>query len=201
MSDRTGEWVREARQGSEIAVDRLLAEHLPGLRAYIQRHAGRLVTAKESAVDVAQSVCREVLQHLDRFQYDGEEGFRRWLYATALRKLRDRYRYYTAGRRDAARVATPDGGSSSGSPGMDQMLRTLSSPSLRAAHREEAERLRAAVERLPDRYREVVRMAYQEQLSRVEIGKRLGTTASHARVLLARALARLARELGEDLDG
>ena len=50
---------------------------------------GPQLRAKESASDLVQSVCREVLGRLDRFQHGGEAGFRHWLYATALRKVRD----------------------------------------------------------------------------------------------------------------
>ena len=43
-----------------------------------------MLRAMESTSDIVQSVCREILQHKDRFQYPGEDGFRRWLYTTDI---------------------------------------------------------------------------------------------------------------------
>ena len=80
-------WIERATQGDVVAVDALLGLHLPELQEYVRRRMGDVLD-QESSSDLVQSTCREVLQHLDRFQFDGEEGFRRWLWATALRKIK-----------------------------------------------------------------------------------------------------------------
>jgi hypothetical protein len=68
--------------------------------------------AKESASDLVQSLCREVLSDLSRFEYRGEVAFRHWLYTQAAHKLIDRHRGLTAEKRDARReVPLDDGGS------------------------------------------------------------------------------------------
>ena len=54
---------------------------------------------------LVQSVCRKVIEHIDRFEHRSEAGFKQWLYRTAERKIIDRYRYYTADKREAAREA------------------------------------------------------------------------------------------------
>jgi RNA polymerase sigma factor (sigma-70 family) len=63
---------------------------------------------------------------------------------------------------------------------------------------EKAERLRAAIARLPEHYREVVELAYVHGLSHAEIAARLAIHETKSRVLLSRALSRLAT-LGRDL--
>jgi RNA polymerase sigma factor (sigma-70 family) len=134
----TQTYVERAARGDERAVEALLMRYMPDLDRYVRRRAGAIVEAKESASDLVQSTCREILQNLDRFRYDGEEGFRRWLFATALRKIRDRHRYYRAERRDAKREAAPAPEAS------DEKTRaffvTLCTPSRDAAVREELQR-------------------------------------------------------------
>jgi hypothetical protein len=57
----------------------------------------------ESCSDLVQSVCREVLQHAGRFQYDGAERFRAWRFRAALNKILERKRSLAANKRDVQR--------------------------------------------------------------------------------------------------
>jgi RNA polymerase sigma-70 factor (ECF subfamily) len=63
--------------------------------------------------------------------------------------------------------------------------------------REDAERVRAALERLPDRYRAVLILRFQQELTTEEAADVLGISAGAARVLLHRAVLRLRREVRE----
>ena len=139
-----------------------------------------------------------MLTHLARFRYDGEEGFKRWLYATALRKIQDRHRYYTAQKRDAGRVAPlADPSASSAPEALLGRFRGARSPSASVVEREELARVERLLGELPPRYQEVIRLAYLDELSRGEIAQRLGLSEANTRMLLSRALARLARLLEE----
>jgi RNA polymerase sigma-70 factor, ECF subfamily len=60
---------------------------------------------------------------------------------------------------------------------------------------EEAVRLRAALERLPENYRRVIQLRNWEERSFVEIGERLERSDEAARKLWARAIDRLRGEL------
>ena len=71
----------------------------------------------------------------------------------------------------------------------------MASPSGEAMAREQAEAIRRAVERLPDDYRRVIVLRYQEERGFEEIGDLLGLTANAARKLLLRAVERVQREL------
>lgn len=199
MTFDTRSELHRASQGDAAAVEALLVRYLPGLERYIERHAGSWLSARESASDLVQSTCREILQKPGRFQYDGEEGFRRWLYATALRKIRDRHRFYRADRRNVGREAPkrPPGESATTRGDTFVWSRT---PSQDAAAREELARLYRALAKLPASYREIVVLSKIEQCSAAEVGKRLGISESYARTLLSRALARLAR-VARELEG
>lgn len=189
--------VEAAAQGDARAVERLMEEHLPGLRAFLRLRMGPTLRARESCSDLAQSVCREVLQHMDRFQYPGENGFKHWLYATAMRKIANRQEYYTAAKRDAARdVPTGDGSShSSEDSRLSNAYRSIYTPSRELMAREHVEQIEKAFDELPDDYREVIVLTRFVGLSREEAAQQMGKSEASVRNLLHRALSRLAEIL------
>jgi len=198
---RTWRRVESASRGDAGAVDRLLEEFLPDLQAYVRRHAGALAVARESSADIVQSICRELFERLGdgRFEYRGAGPFRKWLYRAALLKLSARRRYHGADRRHPGRERPlePLAISSSGLSA-DELAGSDRTPSAIAGLREELDRLRAVLERLPPRYAEVLALAQGDGLSHFEIAERLGITEEHSRVLLARARARLASLMRRD---
>ncbi|HZL98875.1 MAG TPA: sigma-70 family RNA polymerase sigma factor [Planctomycetota bacterium] len=169
----------------------LLAAHLPELRAFVSQRADRLLLSKESRSDLVQSVCREVVEHASRYEHRGGDGFRQWLRATAERKIIDRYRYYTADKRDAARDVAPAPDAGGGSDPCDGGP----SPSQHAVAAEQAERLQRALDALPPHYRDVIRLARLEGLPLAEVAVRLGRSEDAVRNLLFRALGALSDEL------
>lgn len=179
-------------------IDEWLQKYLPSVEAFMRLRAGALVRAKESCADLAQSVCREILENRDRLQYDGEVGFRRWLFTTARRKIADRVDYYKALKRDVGReIAASPTVESDMAPGaavLDQ-YGTLYTPSREMAAKEELQRVEAAFDRLPEDHQEVILMARILRMSRREIGEQTGRSEQAVRSLLYRALAGLAEEI------
>lgn len=195
MGDELQQTVSSAAAGDRVAIDALLARFLPGLRQFLVAEAGALVRARESVSDLAQSVCREVLERLrdERFEYRGEAQFVRWLQQAAVHKLQNRHRFYRAEKRDAAREHAPTDGAAIATAGSG-------TPSQAAERHERSAQLTAALARLPERDRHVIEWCHFEGRSHDEVAEQLGITPSHSRVLLARALARLAR-LARGADG
>lgn len=191
-SEDASRLVQKASAGDPVAVDALLQRFLPGLEAYLRGNAGAGVLAKESGADLAQSVCREVLEGLaqGRMEYRGEREFKQWLYQAALFKLQNRWRYYAAERRDARRE-TGDAAESD-DPRVAELLASLCTPSRDAIAREDLARVSDAFRRLPAPARDVILWTRIEGLSHREVAERLGVSEAHSRVLLSRALARLA---------
>jgi RNA polymerase sigma-70 factor (ECF subfamily) len=183
-----------ATRGDAGAVAELLRRHLTGLRAFLRLRAGRLLLEKESCSDLAQSVCRDVLQNAGQFRFDGDGAFRKWLYTTALRKIADRYEYYLAAKRGADREAVPDGSQDGETL---QAYAGFYSPSQQAAAREDLVRVETAFGRLADEQQDVIVMAKLMGLSRAEIAAELGKSEGAVRMLLSRALARLTELLAE----
>lgn len=196
MTDPLDSLLLKASQGDAPALDTLLERYLPGLRAYVRLRAGPRLLEKESSSDLVQSVCRDILENLDRFQFEGETGFRRWLFKTAQRKIADRYEFYGAKKRDMAREKRPAVRSSAGGDeALLECYRSFYTPSHQAMAREELARVEGAFLSLPEEQREVVVQAKILGLSRAEIAEAMGKSEGAVRTLLYRALARLSEVL------
>lgn len=190
------ELVNRLCAGDRSALELLLERHIPRLRGYVRLNSDRKLRLKEDSTDIVQSVCRELLENAERFQHPSENAFRHWLYSTALRKIRRRYHYYRAQKRDVDREVEIEGGPSrSGDRGV--YYANLLSPSSEAVARETQERIEGAFEKLPDEYREVLIMAQVVGMTRGEIGVELGKSELAVRSLLFRARARLGTLLAQ----
>jgi RNA polymerase sigma-70 factor (ECF subfamily) len=185
--------VEQATAGDGPAVETLLHRFLPSVRAYLRLRAGRGLLDKESASDLAQSVVRDVLENLDRFRYDGEDGFRRWLFKTAQRKVLDRHAYYSAKKRAADAPPAEPGDLEATLACYGNVL----TPSRAAIAREELMRVERAIDALPPEMREVVILSRVVGLSRRAVAEELGKTEGSVRMLLHRALARLGDRLAD----
>lgn len=186
-----------ARRGEPKALDSLFARNLPPLVAFIRARSGKAIAARESAVDIAQSVFREVLADAERIELLGEGAFRNWLFMQATRKVLDRAKFHGRDRRDFAKeVAIPEAG-----PAADALLAcyaSIASPSQHAVAKEELARFEAAVQQLPENQRDAVTMSRLMGLDYAQIAEQMGSTESAVRGLVARGLAALSMQLDGD---
>ncbi len=186
--------VARAAGGDATARDALFAAHQDALRAYVRLRLGRHLRSREESLDLTQSVVREALEDLPRFEVRGEGGFRRWLLMRAENKIKDRGRFWKRARRDPRlEIALVSG---SGDDAEDRAvvaaLQNLSTPSREAAGREELLRLEHAIAELSDDQRRVILLARVAGMSHEEVAREMGRTVLATRSLLARAMARLA---------
>ncbi len=171
------------------AIEQLLVEHLPGLRAFVRLRAGPVLRSRENESDVVQSACREVLERAHTFQHGGSAGFRRWLYTTALRKILDKHDFHTAAKRDVRRDHAID------DPGLLAAYHSFCTPSGVAAAHEQLQQIECAFEQLSKDHREVILLSRIVELTRGEVAAEMGRSESSVRNLLHRALAQLAQLL------
>jgi RNA polymerase sigma-70 factor (ECF subfamily) len=192
-SPDVGVLLAHARAGSRGA----LGEALEACRAYLlliaEEELDHELRGKGGASDLVQETFLEAQRDFARFQGTTPEEWRAWLRRLLLNNLADFTRRYRAtAKRGAAREVPLD---DSGGPAED--LEGGDTPaSDRAVAREETEEFHAALARLPDEYRQVIFLRYQEQLSFEEVGGRLGRTPNAARLLWLRAIERLKKEMG-----
>lgn len=176
--------VAAVQRGDAAALDALLQRHLPDLRVFVRAKSGPQLRAQESCSDLVQTVCREALQSVERYEWRGEGSFRRWLFTVALNKLRNRADYHAAARRDAGRVVA----------GSDLVGETPGGfgPSQHAIAAEAAAKFEASLDRLEEDQREVILMARVIGMSHAEIAAELGLAEGAVRTRLSRAMAKLA---------
>lgn len=180
-----------ATHGDRQALEVLLEQHLPWLRALVRLRAGPAVRAHESSSDLVQSVCREILEDLSRYRYQGEAAFKRWLAEAALHKILDRARYYRAAKRNGARELRLSGSSAAEEAALLNAYHTFCSPSQGAIVREEIARIESQFIKLPDDYQQVIVLARVVGLSPKAIAEQMQRSEASVRNLLNRALARL----------
>lgn len=176
---------RRGAEGVPVAIDDLLRRHLPALRVFVRLQAGERLRHRESCSDLVNSTCRELLERLDRFEYHGEAQFRQWLCTAALNKIRERARHHDAARRDMAREEAAE-------LPLEELYRTLLTPSRVAIAREAVERLERAFDRLPEEHRQVILLCRVVGLPQDQVAQQMGKSVDAVRNLLHRALARVA---------
>ncbi len=176
--------IEAARRGDGPALERLVAENRPRL----VRH---LIAAQGGGVEEAEEVAQEALarawQSLEGF--DGRSRFYTWLYGIAQHVRLDRRR------RAAVRRRVGGGGG-----GQDEVLAQLPSereagPLERLLDAERKERLREALDGLPERQRLALLLRFVDGWSCADIGGQLGTTANGVSMLIFRAKQELSDRL------
>jgi RNA polymerase sigma-70 factor (ECF subfamily) len=196
-SQQTAQQLKAAQAGSLEA----LGQALDGCRGYLlgiaERELGPDLQAKGGASDVVQQTLMEACQDFGRFQGDSETDLLQWLCRLLLNNLADFARHYRdTDKRQLGRERALDAGDASTERG-GGLAGCGPSPSRQAMAHEQAAALQRVLERLPEEYRRVIVLRYQEERSFEEIGQLLDLTSNAARKLLLRAVERVQRELAE----
>jgi RNA polymerase sigma-70 factor (ECF subfamily) len=179
----------DASRGDMAAFDLLLQRYLPQLHAFVRVRLGAELRARESSMDVVQSVCRNLLASHKDFDFRGEERFRAWLFTSALNKIRDKHRFHKMAVRDPARE-----GGAADDEAMSAAAHFLT-PSRVAAGKETAAALASALQALSDEHREVITLARLACLPHRVVAEVMHRSEEAVRQLLGRALFRLTAEL------
>lgn len=181
--------MERSRSGSREALESLLVRHLPGLEGYLRLRMGPELRAHESSADLAQSLCREVLEDLGDFDYRGEAAFRQWLYTRAMHKLLHRRRHLVAQRRDVRRERPlPPANEASA---VLSVYAAFCTPSRLLAGQEEIARIEGAFDSLPEDQREAIAMRRLLGLDYAGIAAAMQRSEGAVRNLVHRGIARL----------
>jgi len=168
-----------ARPIDRSTVDRLVVEHLPAALRVALRLTGDAHTAEDL---VQETLCR-VLARWRSFR--GEASFKTWMLGILVNADRDRRR--------KLRVHQPLDDSN-----LDSMT---CPPTALATARELHAAVKAAVDRLPQRQREVAVLTWGEGLAAGEAAGVLGISEANVYTNLHLARKRLAQALGLDVAG
>ena len=190
--------LRQARSGDHQAFGRLLEVYRNYLTLLARYQIGRRLQGKADPSDVIQETFLEAHRDFARFRGRTEAELVGWLrqilagtYANLVR------RYLGTPRRDVRLECDMAAELDRSSRLLDgALVAPGSSPSQRAARRDQAVLLADALERLPADYRDVLVLRHLEDLSFPEVARRLGRSLDSVKNLWARALARLRHALG-----
>jgi RNA polymerase sigma-70 factor (ECF subfamily) len=184
----------QAREGSADALGRQQQ-----VLAAVHQHAADRKLAPElrqkvSASDLVQETFLEAQRDFGRFQGQRAEEWLAWLCQILLHNLANAARRYRAAEMRAVdREVSLD--HPPGQAPLGDVCCDTPAPGDRAAAREEAAELRSALDRLPENYRRVLHLCYQENRTFAQIGASLDCSPEAARKLWARAVARLQKLL------
>jgi RNA polymerase sigma factor (sigma-70 family) len=173
--------LRRLREGDAAAGETLVRRHCQALLHYLQRVAGDQV-----AEELHQQTWLSVLDHLDKFDSSlVGGGFKAWLFRIATNKANDFWR--SRGREKAAkeglRLVVDDQAPAAG---------------VRIEQQEQVEKLKRAIQLLPEAQRQVLMLRYYSNLKFVEIAKILGCPLNTALGRMHKAMLKLKDLMDEE---
>jgi RNA polymerase sigma-70 factor (ECF subfamily) len=181
--------VLRAQAGDETAFEALCARHSARLLARIGARVTGALRRKVGASDVLQEAYLVALRRLREFEDRGDGSFGRWLAQIVEWKVQETLkRYVGAAKRGLAREESRD-------TRAQELGARDPSPSDAAIAGELRSAAQAALARLPEAHREVLRLIQEEHLTVAEAALRMGRTHEAVRKLYSRALAHFAELL------
>jgi RNA polymerase sigma-70 factor (ECF subfamily) len=169
------------RKGEAAAGESLVRKYYQPLVRYLQR----LVGNEQLAEELLQQTWLSVLEHLDRFDARSiAGGFKAWLFRIATNKANDHWR--SSGREKVAK----------------QGLRLVTDEAAHPAdHRiegsEQEQKLKRAIDQLPDAQRQVLALRYYSDLKFVEIAEMIGCPLNTALGRMHKAMLKLKELMAE----
>lgn len=180
--------IEQARNGSDEAISALIESVRTYLLLVANKEIDPRLRQKVAASDVVQDTCLAISERFETFRGTSEPEFRGWLRQVLLNSLADsRRRYVKSQKRQVSREVVLGDGATLPAQNI--------SPRTSMIANEEAGQLMAAMERLPDDYRQVLQLRNWDLLPFEDIGTRLNRTADAAQKLWTRAVKRLEQEL------
>jgi RNA polymerase sigma-70 factor (ECF subfamily) len=170
------ELVARAGAGDHTAFDILVSRHLDAVVAFAQRMTG----IHADAEDVAQDIFAKAWQQAGRWKPGGAQ-YRTWLFQVALNLMRDRWRRQRPSQTLDESLVDPQAG-----------------PDDQAQLAEQALRIKAALQQLPDRQRAAVVLNHYHGLTNIELAKTMKTSVEAVESLLGRARRTLRQTLADE---
>jgi RNA polymerase sigma-70 factor, ECF subfamily len=195
----TDELLDRTAAGDQHARSRLLERHRQRLRRMVAVRMDPRLASRVDPSDVVQEALAEAAGKLDAYLGERPLPFCAWLRRIAWERLVALQRRHVHARRRSVGREEPGGlPEQSALELAERLCARGSSPSRQAQLGELRTRVRAALEALPERDREVLVLRYLEGLSNADAAAVLGVTEGALRVRHVRAIERLRGLLGED---
>lgn len=191
-----------AREGEISALGRLLELYRSYLALFSRLQIDRRLQGKADASDLVQETFLQAQRSFAQFHGSTEAELLQWLRRILVSRLAKLVRrFYGTQRRDVRLERRLDEELDRSSQMVQSLLLAQSSPSQKAARREQAVLLADALAELPADYREVIILRNLEELSFPQVAQRMGRSEDAVKKTWARALAALRGSLGGEADG
>jgi RNA polymerase sigma-70 factor (ECF subfamily) len=191
--------LQQARAGAGSVLGQLLERYRNYLTLLARLELGRQLQPKLDDSDLVQETFLKAHRDFAAFRGSTEAELLAWLRQILAGTLANLLRHYLGTRRRDVRLERRLADELEASS--QQLDRGLpaphSSPSQRAARREQAVLLADALGQLPADYREVIILRYLQGLPLADVAGRLNRTVDSVKKLWTRALVQLRRTLGE----
>jgi RNA polymerase sigma-70 factor (ECF subfamily) len=169
----------------------LLQRHRDRLKRMVAVRFDRRLSPRVDPSDLVQEALAEAADKLDAYIQNRPISFYPWLRQIAEQRIiAARRRHLHAGRRTLARQ-DPNGLPAESVLELAERLLAGEAPSAGLRRKEQKAVVRAALDRLKDRDREVLVLRFLEELPSKEVAEVLGITEGAVRVRMMRALQRL----------
>jgi RNA polymerase sigma-70 factor (ECF subfamily) len=192
--------IARARAGDRTARHDLLDRHRDRLLRMVAVRLDRRLAARLDASDVVQEALADAAGRLSDYLRERPLPFYPWLRRLAWDRLVELHRHHGRARRDVGReepegLQLPD---ESVAVLAERLAAHGTSPSGDLLRREVRDRVRAALDALEPRDREVLTLRYLEQLTTAETAAVLGIGEGAVKSRLMRAILRLRDQLDDD---
>jgi len=189
------QFLAEARAGSTHALGQMLDACRNYLLLVAERELNPELRVKGGASDLVQETLLDAVHAFPSFEGDSEAALLAWLRRLLLNNVISfARRFRMAGKRAMEREISLGGEFLSSHNPRQQLAADVLSPSKEAIRKEETESIQLALEHLPEDYRRIIHLRYEEDRSFEEIGRLLELTPNAARKLWVRAIKRLQLE-------
>ncbi len=187
----TDQLVASAAGGGPDARGRLLDHHRDRLRRMVAVRLDPRLAPRVDPSDVVQEVLAEAARRLDAYLAHRPLPFYPWLRQIAADQLGAARRRHLRARRAIDREEPGGLPEESAVELAGRLVASATGPSRRLQREEQRQRVRAALDRLPDPDREVLVLRYLEDLSTAEAAAVLGVSEGAVKMRLLRAVQRL----------
>jgi RNA polymerase sigma-70 factor, ECF subfamily len=174
---RDEELVHEFRKGNREAFSELVTRHSKPLTMMLLR----LVRDEDTARDISQSALLKAFESLPRFMM--ASSFKTWLYSIAINAAKD-----------LLRKRKPQAGADA----YERLIDPTRPPGERIDKARNVQRLRKAIEGLPEKQRLTLQLRIYEEMDYKEIARVLGGTAGGARGNFFQAIKTLKGRIGDE---
>jgi RNA polymerase sigma-70 factor (ECF subfamily) len=182
------EFIERLKNGDAAAFDLLVLKHSADIFALLYR----LTESPEEAADLTQETFLHALKAIKSFR--GDADLKTWLFRIAVNESRNRFRWWKRRRRENTISLDATIGESK-TPLGETFSSGSASPEENVLRDERGNRLREALQSLPEIFREAVVLCDVEGLSYEQIAASLGINIGTVKSRIARGREELRRKL------